>query len=153
MSSTVYPIGYSAPGSLPRIDELMQQSQMLLIDTRYSAKSWNPQWQESTLRERYGDRYRVAGRYLGNVNYKGGPIKLANPERGICGLCQYLGEGYDLILLCQCKEYETCHCKVVVQALQEARSDVQVIQPASMTCHCCDVPVTPETSEVYADVQ
>jgi hypothetical protein len=125
----VYPIGYSTPGASQRIDELMQQERMLLIDTRYSSYSWNPMWRHDALQEKYGKRYRWAGRLLGNVNYQGGPIKIANPETGIAGLRRYLEEGYDLILLCQCKDYQICHRKTVVEMLLQEMPEVEVIQP------------------------
>jgi hypothetical protein len=80
----------------------MAHPHMLLIDTRFSPKSWRADWRKEALREKYGSRYRLAGAYLSNVNFQGGPIVLADPETGIHGLRRYLEEGYDLILLCQC---------------------------------------------------
>jgi hypothetical protein len=106
----------------------MTQPQTLLIDIRFRPKSWRAEWREATLREKYGKRYRPAGSYLGNVNFQGGPITLADPDEGLRGLCMYLVEGYDLILLCQCPDYHTCHRKVIVELLIE-RSCVEIIQP------------------------
>ncbi|HZO72821.1 MAG TPA: ASCH domain-containing protein [Ktedonobacteraceae bacterium] len=124
----VYPVGYGRHGALEYVDRLMMQPQMLLIDTRFRPKSWCIDWREGTLQKKYGKRYRRAGAYLGNVNFQGGPITLSNPTEGIRGLCMYLDEGYDLILLCQCPTYHTCHRKVVVDLLLQQVS-VEVIQP------------------------
>jgi len=127
--NTVYPVGYSSYGSLAYVDQLMQQENMLLIDTRYKPYSWKADWKKEALQKRYGARYRWAGAFLGNLNYQGGPIKLANPERGIPGLIRYLCEGHDLILLCQCHEYSECHRSVIVDMLLKELPDVEVVQP------------------------
>ena len=123
----VYPAGYSRHGAL--IEQLMQDPKTLLIDTRYSPNSKMPQWTGSALKAKYGDRYRFAGKFLGNVNYKGGPMTLANPARGIQGLVMYLNEGYDLILLCQCPEFSACHRRLIVDLLQGAMPEVGVVMP------------------------
>jgi hypothetical protein len=124
----VYPIGYGMDGARQHIDRLMRQPQMLLIDTRFSLKSRYTEWREGALRARYGTRYRWAGAHLGNVNFQGGPIQLADPEEGLRGLHMYLDEGHDLLLLCQCPNYHTCHRKVIVDQLVE-RTSVVVVQP------------------------
>ena len=126
-SRKVYPVGYSMSGALQYVDRLMAQPQMLLIDTRFSPKSWSVDWRKESLREKYGNRYRLAGAYLGNLNFQGGPIELADPDTGIQGLCRYLEEGYDLILLCQCQDYHRCHRKVIVDLLLQQIS-VEVVQ-------------------------
>lgn len=124
----VYPVGYGADGALQYVDQLMMQPQMLLIDIRFRPRSWRAEWREAALREKYGKRYRTAGSYLGNVNFQAGPITLADPDEGLRGLRMYLAEGYDLILLCQCPDYYTCHRKVIVELLIE-RASVEIIQP------------------------
>ncbi len=124
----VYPVGYGMGGALQYVDQLMALPQMLLIDIRFRPKSWRAEWREAALREKYGKRYRTAGAYLGNVNFQGGPITLADPDEGLRGLRMYLTEGYDLILLCQCPDYHVCHRKVVVDLLVE-RASVEVMQP------------------------
>lgn len=128
LAGKVYPVGYGMHGALEYVDRLMAQPQMLLIDTRFRPKSWCIDWREEALQKKYGNRYRRAGAYLGNVNFQGGPITLSNPVEGIRGLCMYLDEGHDLILLCQCPAYHTCHRKVVVELLLQ-RVSVEVVQP------------------------
>jgi hypothetical protein len=124
----IYPVGYSMDGAQQYIDQLMAQPQMLLIDTRFSPKSRWAAWREGALRAKYGTRYRWAGAYLGNMNFQGGPIQIADLEEGLRGLRLYLDEGYDLLLLCQCSDYYTCHRKVIVDQLRK-RTSVEVIQP------------------------
>lgn len=129
MTNRVYPIGYSAGGSSEYIASLMAQPKMLLIDTRLMPTSWQIEWKQPTLTAKYGVRYRVAGKMLGNKNYKGGPIDIVDLATGIRGLKMYLDEGHDLILLCTCTTYSTCHRSRIVDALQEVRPSVQVVQP------------------------
>ncbi len=125
----VYPVGYSAGGSSAYIDGLMDQANMLLIDTRIAPDSWQIEWKKATLSAKYGVRYKVAGKVLGNKNYKGGPIDIVDLATGIHGLEMYLNEGHDIILLCTCTTYSTCHRKVIVEVLQEKRPSVQIVQP------------------------
>jgi hypothetical protein len=118
-SNRVYPVGYSTLGSQEYIDGLMGNPQMLLIDTRISPKSWNAEWCKDALQAKYGDRYRWAGKFLGNIALGTGRIEIANPAVGIKGLVKYLDEGHDLILLCQCTEFSKCHRSEIVRLLTE----------------------------------
>jgi len=127
----VYPIGYSAPGTRATIDALLQADERtMLVDVRYSVSSKRkPDWSGTALKERYGSRY-LWLQDLGNVNYyNGGPITLCRPERGISRIVALLCKGYNLILLCTCPEYDSCHRKVIVDTLLEMCPDVQVEQP------------------------
>ena len=130
---TVYPIGYSSRYAMQRIDELMRQPNMLLIDTRYKPTSWSPQWRKQTLECVYKKRYRWAGAYLGNVHvHTDQPMELANPEPGVQQLCRYLQQGYQLIILCQCTTYQECHRHLVIDLLLQAMPHIQVIQPETL---------------------
>lgn len=150
---TVYPIGYSAPGAQERIDELLSFPQTLLIDTRIKPYSWNERWRKEALEQKYGDCYRWAGKYLGNENYQGGPIKLADPDKGIAGLMKYLSEQQDLVLLCQCQAYEKCHVSHIVTLLLEKLPEVEVVK-ASLSlgqCAMCDEPATHQSPSGRAE--
>lgn len=113
----IYPIGYSTPGARERVAELLQDPKILLIDTRISPWSWDDQWKGEALKARYGKKYRYAGKYLGNLGYKSGYIRIADIETGIDGIMMYLYEGYELILLCQCKKFDKCHVSSIVDEL------------------------------------
>lgn len=136
----VYPIGYNAGGAEACVEQLMSDPNTLLIDIRYSPRSWRSTWQEATLRNSFGERYRAAGRFLGNINYSSKinkPIKIADPRVGIHGLMSYLKEGHDLILLCQCSSYLDCHRKVVVDLLLKKMPEVEVVQPPTVATLPC----------------
>ena len=146
----VYPIGYSRNGDL--VEKLMQDNNVLLIDTR--AKPWSKieQWRQGNLLEKYQERYRYAGLTLGNENFNnGGPIKIANIEVGIKGLLYYLNKGHDLILLCGCASYEQCHLHIIIEALDQ-EIEVNVVKPSQLrsTLHICvrgDTHYRPEHKE------
>jgi hypothetical protein len=125
----VYPLGYSAAGTEQRIADLMDDPAMLLIDTRLKPYSWREGWRKEALQKKWGERYRCAGHVLGNRNYQGGPIDIVNLPVGIRGLQMYLDEGHDLILLCECQLFASCHRKVIVEKLQAARPGVRVVLP------------------------
>jgi hypothetical protein len=122
----IYPIGYSTPGARERIDELLESPKTLLIDTRITPWSWNDEWKGEALKARYGEKYRYAGKFLGNTAKDLGLIRIADIETGLRGLMTYLYEGYDLILLCQCKKFNNCHVSTIVDDLLD-RYIVEVV--------------------------
>ena len=64
------------------------------------------------------------------MNYrKGQPIEISDPDRGIARLVDGISQGYTLVLMCGCKEYEWCHRKTVVNLLRDAMPDVKVEMP------------------------
>jgi hypothetical protein len=144
VANKVFPIGYSHYRSAERVQELMQDDKMLLIDCRITPWSERPEWREESLRKQYGERYRSAGAFLGNamheINKKmrqaegiwpapqRAMIRIAQPALGIKGLTMYLDEGKDLILLCGCSQYENCHLHVIVELLWQKRPEVQVFR-------------------------
>jgi hypothetical protein len=130
MIGKVIPLGYGVPLAMQLLDELMTDPAALLIDTRHSPKSALPQWRGSELYKAYKTRYRWAGKYLGNINYRnGGQVVLADRTTGLKWLQLYLERGHTLILLCQCPFYNRCHRKVIVDRLLERMPDVEVVQP------------------------
>jgi hypothetical protein len=115
----IYPIGYSAYGAQKYIDELLQDPKILLIDTRYIPYSWRTDYRQEALKAKYGDKYKWAGEYLGNIAKDYGYIRIADMDTGIRGLMYYFGRGYDLILLCACASYADCHVSNIVDHLQQ----------------------------------
>jgi hypothetical protein len=134
----VYPYGYAAHEA--QIAQLMhEQSRLIMIDTRLKPWSNKPAWRAEALKAAYGERYRWAGQYLGNLNYKNsGPIRLADPAAGLRGLRHWLQHDYDLLLLCGCAVYERCHLKTIVEALQTEAPEVEVVRsvPVAATDRC-----------------
>jgi hypothetical protein len=140
----VYTLGYAQPAAAERLQELMSDQNMLLIDTRKSPVTQFKGWHGDDLKAQWKSRYKWAGRYLGNVNYRGGPIKIADPETGIRGLQMYLSEGHSIVLLCGCKNYAECHRHVIVDLLHQALPSVEIV-PESVVdqpSKCGDVVVT-----------
>ncbi len=121
---TLYTLGYATPGATAELEEVMQDESVLLIDIRLRAGSrWWPTWNKKQLRERWAGRYTHEKR-LGNSNYRDRslPVVLHGPhvEQAIVGAVALLHQGYSLVLLCACKDYETCHRKVVAEMIQHA---------------------------------
>lgn len=144
MVMKVYHVGYSEGGAEERVNALMSDPMMLLIDTRKKPSSWRVEWcKDDTvvgdcvipgLRTQWGERYHPAGHVLGNRNYwlKGAPIDIVNLPLGIRGLLYYLKRGYSLILLCECSVVEDCHRFVILKALKLAMPEVQIYQADGM---------------------
>jgi len=128
----VYPVGYEALGARQWLAELTKDPNVLIMDTRKTPYSWRVDFREQELRQKYGGRYHWCGKYLGNLGHKEGYIKIVNPDIGIRGLIQYLSEGHDLVLLCQCASHDDCHRATIVDLLQQ-KVNVEVIQPPK--CH------------------
>jgi len=126
---TLYTLGYAAPGSSAVLEEVMTVSEVVLVDIRLRPRSrWWPVWNKKQLRERWGSRY-THEKQLGNVNYQDRllPVQLMGPnvEQAIAGLEALLVQGYSVVLLCACKEYETCHRKFVADMILLSMSCVR----------------------------
>lgn len=127
--NAIYPVGYSSPDAGAHIDDLMTRPEVLLVDTRLKPHSWNEAWRKEALEQKYGNRYRWAGKYLGNLGKDDGYIELADADTGIRGLVGYLDKQHDLILLCQCKAFEKCHVSTICRLLVEKMPEVEVVRP------------------------
>jgi len=114
---TIYTFGYG--GATP--DDLMthvKERRAIVVDVRYSPRSRNPDWSRKRLTERFGGRY-MHVKTLGNKNFKGGPIKLHDPESAVEELAPIL-EKVNVILICVCKDVDKCHRKDAAEVLAEA---------------------------------
>jgi len=125
MPGVIYSLGYSQRGAPAQVGRLMQRERMLLLDTRYSPWSrWSPDWNRTTLQDRYGERYRWDKR-LGNVNYQRHDyaIHLAEGhEQAVQEAARELCSGTSLILLCACADPRSCHRTLVAKLVQDAVS-------------------------------
>lgn len=110
---TVYTFGYQ--GQQPyQLLQALERMGAVLFDIRYSARSRIHCWNGDVLAKTFGERYRYVPE-LGNINYRGGPIQIANLEKGIE---KVLLEERPVVLMCVCSDYGTCHRRVVAEALQ-----------------------------------
>ncbi len=120
---TVYTVGYASGAAAEmEIARMMQDTSVLLIDIRVRPQSrWWPHFNKKQLRVVWGARYSHEKK-LGNDNYRDRSLPVVlhgpEPEQAIAGLVALLQHGYSLVLLCACKNYETCHRKVVVEMIQ-----------------------------------
>lgn len=138
-------VGYTG-ASMPVLVRMVRQVNGLLIDTRYQPHSMAPVWRKPSFYEHFGavgtphqrrdlepartpagDAWvEDIGRYVhiqefGNENYKGGPIKLKDFDRGLHRLMQLLAEQpvQALVFMCGCPEYRGCHRTVVATQVRE----------------------------------
>jgi uncharacterized protein (DUF488 family) len=116
--NTIYTIGYS--GLKPdRLLAAAENYNLLVVDVRYSPRSRQPEWSRKRLQELLGARYLHVPAF-GNINYKGdGPIQLADPEAGKAVVVERLAQ-QPVLLLCACKDWQTCHRLAVATVLHEA---------------------------------
>ncbi len=129
----VYSLGYAQAGSLQRLEALMELPSTLLIDTRIKPVTKYYPWHFKDLKKRWGERYIQAGEeFLGNPNaFSGGPLAMVDPVGGINKLLDYLSRGFDIILLCGCKNYRECHRSLIMvkllTAILRAHLDVEIV--------------------------
>lgn len=122
--------GYSLPIVMQPLFEIMQQENVLLTDIRFSTKSVKkPYWSQSYLHSRFGKKY-IHVHSLGNQNFsfehRSKGIKIVNLEKGLSILSNILEEEKTPILMCTCINYETCHRKVVIDAILKKYPELQV---------------------------
>jgi uncharacterized protein (DUF488 family) len=111
---SLYTLGY-ARWSIEEVEHQMDELDALLIDVRQSPHTSKPGFSKPELASRFGTEYvHVPG--FGNVNYKEGPIKLAAPDEGLRLLRRNDGP---FVLLCGCRDAETCHRSQVAQVIQD----------------------------------
>lgn len=121
MLSKLYTLGYAAAGADERLDELMRDASMTLVDIRYHpASRYRPQYRKSALEQRFDVRYCHVPE-LGNVNYRDStlPIVLADTAAGLSCVLFWLERGYSVCLLCACADARACHRSVVARLVQE----------------------------------
>mgnify|MGYP000965548000 CR=1 FL=1 len=113
----IYTFGYLGT-PVKQLEAAIRREDALLVDIRMTPFSRNPDYSAGRLRTVFGERYRQV-RELGNVNYKnGGPIQLQAPDSGLEIVTQ-LAEQRPVVLMCGCRDFHTCHRKVVSDQLRE----------------------------------
>ncbi len=116
--NTIYTLGYSGwtPDALAQVVNLYDAR---LVDVRFSPRSRVPHWNSRPLRKLLGDQRYMHVHALGNVNYRNGEaIQLADPAQGAAILRPVL-EKQPIILMCACKNKDTCHRTVAAEFLAE----------------------------------
>ena len=132
MIGKLFPFGYSNLNSITFLEYLMGNENALLVDSRYSPKSRLPEWRREALHKLYKDRYRFGGELLGNKTFKDkGNITIAYADEGVEKLVGYLTSGKDVVLLCQCKDYDICHRKVIVDLVTVQLPEAEIVHLTS----------------------
>lgn len=117
---TVYTAGYSGH-TLAQLVAASKRLNAVVLDIRLVPQSrWQPQWRQLSLGATLGDRYHHV-HALGNKRYKDGPpVELVDVTAGIYDVKEYLDFGVSVILLCGCKDFDTCHRATVARELATA---------------------------------
>jgi uncharacterized protein (DUF488 family) len=114
MTLEVYTLGYSGRNLI----ELMWIARALdavIFDIRYSVWSYNPEFRQKRLAKALGERYRHVGD-LGNINhYGGGEIQLVDYA---AGRVQIEASERPVVLMCACRNAETCHRTTIANRLR-----------------------------------
>lgn len=126
---TIYTIGYqNKVHNAQHLKRIAEHLQAVVVDTRFSPFSRNPEWRSGWLKQVLGERY-IGERALGNKNYQnGGPIELADPEAAWERLEPVMWE-QDIILMCACRDQHSCHRTQAAAYLAE-RSGQRIIHLA-----------------------
>lgn len=112
--STIYTLGY-AQWSIEKVEDEIGTLDAVLVDVRHSPHTTKPGFAKSDLEARFGDRYvHLPG--FGNINYKDGPIELADPEQGLRAVRKLERAP---VLLCGCQHPEPCHRSTVAQLVAD----------------------------------
>ena len=110
-------LGYTGL-TLPALQAWLDQHDALLVDVRHKPFSRAAEWRQKALQRALGTRYRHVPE-LGNLNYRGGPIKLADQAEGVQIVSALLQEN-SVVLLCVCADYARCHRTAAANAISKA---------------------------------
>ena len=115
----IYTVGYAkwTPGQL---EEWLEETGAILIDVRMKPRTGKPGFGKEQLAEQLGARRYGHLEAFGNSNYKGGVIKLNDPELGLAYLRALHQRGrVPIALLCGCRHVEQCHRSDVAQLISK----------------------------------
>lgn len=109
-----YSFGYQ--GLKPEmVLSFLQDKDSLLFDVRLSPRSRIPGWNGDDLRRLLQDKYHHVSN-LGNVNYRGGSVKIRNMDAGVNLLVRF-HRLHNIALMCVCRDHATCHRSHITREL------------------------------------
>lgn len=117
MDRTILTVGYNGGWTPELLARELTDRRATLLDIRHNPTSMKPEWRREALRRQLGDRYMHIPA-LGNVNYQGGPIQLAEPDAALIPVRRLLAHG-PVVLLCACPNWQTCHRKQAADFLAQ----------------------------------
>ncbi|SMF96171.1 hypothetical protein SAMN02949497_3556 [Methylomagnum ishizawai] len=80
IEKTLYTAGYGAGWTLSALDDVLRERNAILLDTRLNPWSRIPTWRKDSIKGHLGELRYAHVKGFGNLNYQGGPIKLADPH-------------------------------------------------------------------------
>jgi len=104
----LYTVGYGAIKHIADLATVVKSRNLQLIDVRLSPRSRNPVWAGKNVAEVFGDHYTHIQDW-GNLNYRGGPIKIKNIDQGHTALLNALKGRDGAVLMCMCASHGKCH--------------------------------------------
>lgn len=113
-TAPVYTLGY-ARWTIEEVEQKIEMLDATLVDIRYAPYTSKPGFSREALSSRFGFRYEYVHAF-GNENYRGGPVKLVDPEQG---LTHTRALDAPLVFLCGCQHPETCHRSTVATLIVE----------------------------------
>ena len=112
----IYTLGYSG-WSVEAIKTFLESVNGVAVDVRMAPRSRVAAFNGIAFSRLLGDRYYWLSD-LGNVNYKnGGPIAIADFDKGVERLGPLRTAGKAVVLMCGCPDINTCHRKVLAERL------------------------------------
>jgi uncharacterized protein (DUF488 family) len=129
-AKVIYTFGYQGKRAVDLLAKL-EQLDAVLCDVRLSPRSrWAPEWNQKQLAALLGERY-VHVPELGNVNYKGGPVEIADLSTGL-GTILDLAATRAVVLMCVCSKLCGCHRETIAEALHERSVETEEL---SLSCN------------------
>lgn len=114
----IYTLGYSG-WPVEAIKMFLESVNGVAVDVRMVPRSRYAPFNGSAFSRLFGERYYWLSDF-GNVNYKnGGPITIANFDKGVERLGPLKDAGKAVVLLCGCPDVNVCHRKVLAERLAE----------------------------------
>ena len=104
---------------MEKIVEYMVRRNAAVIDIRFSPYSPFAGWRKPSFQAALGDRY-LWCKGFGNVNYKGGPVRLYDEAAGL-KLIASIGKHQvfdNIAIMCACQDVHHCHRKPVAYVIE-----------------------------------
>ena len=139
---TLYTFGYQVVKTAAQIKALAEKCDAVVVDTRFSPRSWSREFKQATLKEVLGERYKYAAS-LGNKNYKSeSEIVLVDEKHG-CNYVISLLSYHNVILLCGCKDHTKCHRTYIAELIDFELVRLGMWKPETIHLQTQDVPQLP----------
>ena len=120
----IYTLGYSG-WNVEAIKTFLESVNGVAVDVRMVPRSRVAAFNGTAFSRLLGERYYWLSDF-GNVNYKsGGPIAIADFDKGVERLGPLQNAGKAVVLLCGCPDVNVCHRKVLAERLAK-RWDAEV---------------------------